>query len=55
MTSNDFFNVVAHGLAAAAIIVVPLLMAYTPVSWQAMTVAGILGAGLKLAHIYLNK
>lgn len=39
-----------HFCAGVVIVILPLLLASVPASWQEMTVGGVLGLVLKFAH-----
>lgn len=53
-TSANIGSVIGHGIAAVVIAIIPFLLVGLPTDWQAMTVAGLLGAALKAAHLYLG-
>lgn len=48
--SSKTVSYIIHFLAGATIVIIPLLIAGLPESWQAMTIGGVLGALLKLGH-----
>jgi len=51
-TPSNIPSIIGHGLAGVAIAVIPFLLVGLPTDWQAMTVAGLLSAALKWAHLY---
>jgi hypothetical protein len=53
--NTNFGSIIGHGIAAVLVAVIPFAIVGLPTDWQAMTVAGLLGALLKWAHLYLSQ
>jgi hypothetical protein len=54
ITNSNLGSVIGHAVAGIVVATVPYLLLGLPVDIQTMTVAGVLAALLKAAHLYVG-